>query len=345
MKKDFHYSVIKILARKAGFDDIEAQTIAYASQYVDDASLHLPIKISNPPNFILKHDRYEMKMFDPICTAHHNLDHIRSISRKAQEKVYVSFHFIPDKNFNEIKPIRDKHYITKENGKFVNTLVKKAINELKIASNLERKQKLIKLGMILHSYADTWAHQGFSGIRSPFNDIKDLKLKKDKKRYSNLPSIVHIGHLEARDYPDITNIEWKYRYKKRKNFSNAKIIRKNYDIFFDASKHIFHYLCEANEKLAVDDLWNAFKSDLYYCLKKPKDGDGELKENTFKEKFTSINFEYDENLWKKIALNSEDDADKNNWFYFHIEAYNHRNYIESMIPSINILEKLKDLVF
>ena len=31
MKKDFHYSMIKVLAVKAGFEPLEAQTIAYAS--------------------------------------------------------------------------------------------------------------------------------------------------------------------------------------------------------------------------------------------------------------------------------------------------------------------------
>jgi len=39
MKKDFHYSVIKILSEKAGFEAEDAQIIAHASQYVDDATM------------------------------------------------------------------------------------------------------------------------------------------------------------------------------------------------------------------------------------------------------------------------------------------------------------------
>ena len=34
MQKDFHYDVVYILAKWAGFNDSEAYTVAYASQYV-----------------------------------------------------------------------------------------------------------------------------------------------------------------------------------------------------------------------------------------------------------------------------------------------------------------------
>jgi hypothetical protein len=38
MEKDFHYYCIGVLAKAAGFDKGDALTIAYASQYVDDAT-------------------------------------------------------------------------------------------------------------------------------------------------------------------------------------------------------------------------------------------------------------------------------------------------------------------
>jgi len=40
MQTDFHYCAVKFLAHMAGFDEAEAETIAYASQYVDDATEH-----------------------------------------------------------------------------------------------------------------------------------------------------------------------------------------------------------------------------------------------------------------------------------------------------------------
>ena len=329
MKKDFHYSVVKILAVNAGFEEKEAQTIAHASQYVDDATTHKPVRITNPPHFIREHPRYDknMRIFDPICTAHKLLGFVSGLLEEVQKKVYVSFHFIPEKNFSGINFIKHKHYVTKENGELPNELVKNAVKELKKASNPERTQKLIKLGLTLHSYADTWSHQGFSGIHSPFNDIKSLKSKKygewDSVSYGYRPDI---GHAEADDYPDITNLEWKYDYDETNNITNAKTERTNSEIFIDSSEHIFKYLCDANNKSSNEEIWNDFKNDLVYCLTKSTNDDADLKRNIFNEKFPSINLFYNENKWKNDAMNNRND----NWFYFHIEAYNQRQYIANM---------------
>jgi hypothetical protein len=329
MQKDFHYYVVKILAVKAGFDETEAQVIAHASQYVDDATTHKPARVNNPPDFIHNHPRYDenMREFDPICTAHKLFGYIEGIHEIVQKKVYVSFHFIPEKNFSGINYIKQKHYVTKENGELANELMKNAVNELKSASNLERTQKLIKLGLTIHSYADTWSHQGFSGIHSPFNDIQSLKFKKDGEwnfaRYGYRPDI---GHAEADHYPDITNLEWKYKYDGTTNITNAKIERKNSDVFMDASKHIFQYLCDANNNYSIEEIWNDFKDGLAYCLRKSTNDDAYLKRNIFNEKFPNIKLYYDENIWKNDAMNNQN----YNWFYFHIEAYNQRQYIVNL---------------
>ena len=57
MKKDFHYYCIGVLAKATGFKEDDALTIAYASQYVDDATESEPIRVG------------EM-LFDPVRTAH-----------------------------------------------------------------------------------------------------------------------------------------------------------------------------------------------------------------------------------------------------------------------------------
>lgn len=49
MQIDFHYCCIKCLASKAGFEDKDAQVIAYASQYTDDATNHKGITIEGVP--------------------------------------------------------------------------------------------------------------------------------------------------------------------------------------------------------------------------------------------------------------------------------------------------------
>ena len=47
MQIDFHYCTIRVLAEKAGFSHEEAQTIAIASQYIDDATLYRPIRLQS----------------------------------------------------------------------------------------------------------------------------------------------------------------------------------------------------------------------------------------------------------------------------------------------------------
>jgi len=329
MKKDFHYSVVKILAVKAGFNEKEAQTIAHSSQYVDDATTHKPIRIINPPDFICNHVRYDKKKreFDPICTAHKLFGFITGLDKEVQKKVYVSFHFIPEKNLNKIDSVKHKHYVTKENGELANELMRQAVNEFKNATNPEKIQKLIKLGIAIHSYADTWSHQGFSGIHSPFNDIKSLKFKEDGKlnsvSYGYRPDI---GHAEADDFPDIMNLEWQYKYDETNNTTNAKIKRKNFDLFIDASKDIFQYLCDARNEASIEEIWNGFKDNLAYCLTESINDGSELKKSIYNKKFKAIKLSYNENIWINDAMNNHN----YNWFYFHIEAYNQRQYIANM---------------
>ncbi len=329
MQKDFHYSVVKILAVKAGFEEDDAQTIAHASQYTDDATTHFPVRVTNPPDFIREHPRYRRnkQTFDPVCTAHKLFGLAEGIREEVQKEVYVSFHFVPAKDFSGLNSIRHKHYVTKANGELANELVGEAVNEVKNSSREERTRKLIKLGLVLHSYADTWSHQGFSGIHSPFNDIRELKRKKgndwDLSWYGYRPDI---GHAEADHCPDATHLEWKYQYDETNNTVNAKTHRKNFEIFEEAAQNLFRYLCEANNEASSDVLWDGFKDDLAYCLKKPTQDSGEFKKDAFNQKFQDIELYYDEDIWKNNALNNKD----HKWFYFHVEAYNQRQRITCM---------------
>ena len=101
---------------------------------------------------------------------------------------------------------------------------------------------LVKLGMILHPFADSFSHQGFSGLLSKVNDIKDcnpvpgsnipwgwfdrirkaakwiFKDKFDKKFDSLMPAY---GHGQAIDYPDLPYLTWSYQYDYSYQFSDS----------------------------------------------------------------------------------------------------------------------------
>ncbi len=47
MFRDFHYYCVGVLAKAAGFQEDDALTIAYASQYVDDSTESEPINVGD----------------------------------------------------------------------------------------------------------------------------------------------------------------------------------------------------------------------------------------------------------------------------------------------------------
>lgn len=345
MEKDFHYCMIRVLAEKAGFSKEDAQVIAYASQYVDDAVEHIAIKIQNVPQ--LNYSRLQPDgYFDPICTAHQGIQYIAGITRDAQRKVYISFHFIPS---IEYIGSGEYDYRTMPNGKIANDIVTTAITELRKASDdNERVQKLIRLGIALHSFADTWSHQRFSGrLSSVDNDVERIKLYNgetweslsylDQFKANLFPEV---GHIEAMNYPDFSYQRWKYEH----DYSGIEYERDNTTIFLEAANVIFEILCSAAERTGN---WKAYVDRIKGCLSLNTDSIKRKFEN-YRRLFPEIEFNYHEKDWRNQALagNSlnwidfqETDYTRMEytfngdlkWFYFHMEAYEQRIYVISKI--------------
>ena len=76
MQKDFHYFAIAVLCRAAGFNPADALTIAYASQYVDNATESELIRIDIGGGYL---------KFDPVCTCYQGLDAVATQERATQE--------------------------------------------------------------------------------------------------------------------------------------------------------------------------------------------------------------------------------------------------------------------
>ena len=337
MQLDFHYSTIRILAEKAGFTPKEAQIIAYASEYVDDATEFKKMRIKG--NLKINSPRYDGKYFDPVCSAHKGLQFITDFKKSVQEKIYISFHFLPPKIYKERE---DFSYVTRPKGEIAELVLNNALNLLENESEKNRTKNLIKLGIALHSYADTWAHQGFSGIHSSDdNDIGEIaifmndewdKIGKIKQFEQNL--LPDIGHAEAIGYPDTSYLRWKY-----KNVFSKKIIeRNNLDIFIDASTTIFNILSDFNNnKTQISE----FESRLIKCFSFINDSKQE-KFEFYKKIFPEIGFYYNKNQWRDEAMiisrefvNHENksnmvefDLGKDpKWFYFHHNALEQRELI------------------
>ena len=223
MQIDFHYNTIRIITEKAGFSPEDAQIIAYASQYIDDAVDHKKMNVDGHLDILTK--RFTGKTFDPVCTAHKGLQFLKAFKEEVQNKIYIPFHFLPDlENSDDFK--------VEENCSLSKNIVQLALVELSKSEGERRVMNLVRLGIALHTYADSWAHQNFSGKHnSQDNDIGNIDLFKNGKwesigkltqiEYNSLPDI---GHAEAGSFPDQSHLKWRYT-KESEGITNSLVVR------------------------------------------------------------------------------------------------------------------------
>ncbi len=204
MQKDFHYYCIAVLARAAGFNPKDALTIGYASQYVDDATESELIRLDIGDN--------DLK-FDPVRTSYFGLESLHSVTWSAQKRVWIPFHFIPPEPFHPDQA-SNYSYITEPDAPLVRLVLKQAADE-----PLEnRKRRLCRLGVALHTCADTWSHQDFSGrLNRDENDVESISIyNRGTERWEKLgienvlfDALPHVGHAEAGYFPDLAFVRWK----------------------------------------------------------------------------------------------------------------------------------------
>lgn len=251
MQRDAHYYAVLAFCRACGFKKESAQVIAYASQFVDDAKINL--MFLSHSNDRIDHDIVENKpAFFNMATCH-SYFRIKTFNYEAMVNNTCAFHFVPGcKGENFTKKLR-----CKEESPII----------LDILEDVFLEDDLTKLGIILHAFADSYTHQGFSGMLSKVNDIKDCKAKNkvslgylyrildffaqfNRDEYDKLFDRIMpgYGHGQAMDYPDIPHLMWSYEYDGSDEFSGyyKKVDIDNKDRFTRAftniRKHLENYL-------------------------------------------------------------------------------------------------------
>jgi hypothetical protein len=303
MNINFHYAAIKVLARQAGFSLPDSQLIAYASQYVDDATAYNKMAIDRDPG--VSDIRYKGGEFDPICTAHKDLDYAKAVlNRRSRLLVYVCFHFVPSlagtTDLSRRKVAKD--------GTLAKRMVTDALDAWKAGKSKEEKRRaLVKLGVALHSYADTWSHQGFSGYwDSGNNNIGSLEIGR-KGRGTKLDVVSQflsyaapdIGHAEAGKLPDQSEALWRCKPKKRSVKGEN-----NCTEFIEASYAILDVLSKATKK---GKSWRNTKARLRKCFMRPWNDDGfkPSDKSEWRAQFPGLHFDYDAEGWFAGALTAK----------------------------------------
>jgi hypothetical protein len=337
MMSDFHYGCIRVLAHRAGFDAAESEILAYASQYTDHATEHKPIQVKDLP--LEARPQIVRGLFNPVCTAHEALQYVTQWkSHDAQRKVYIAFHFVPPAAYSTKAPFG---FIVQPDSELVRLWLTEALEACAVAAegSTARLSSLIRVGIALHSLADTWAHQGFSGRWSPIeNDVQERQVWTNGQ-WQSLPlhaSVIldaapDVGHAEVGEMADDSALRFRYR----RASDRVSVIRDNRIEFLQAAKTIYAMLRTCTSGA---DEWEQLGPQIAQCLANPG-----LWRLRFPDVFSSG--DYDRFAWRRSALrgdrydwDSMSDADEFaaleysagsdlKWFLFHVEAARQREYV------------------
>ena len=209
MQIDFHHSVTYVAARAARFEHEEAETIAYAAQYVDDATSDGTVSFSNKA------------MYTRISSAHKTVDP-ENLNDVSNHLVWLPFHFLPANN--------GSHERGRINNSFVDKIICRPGSDSPIADDLlamtlatkGKRNALQHLGIAMHVYADTWAHQGFAGVLHEVNEVDDAEETGGSGVFTQSLTdmigswigekvIPPLGHGRAQVLPDMPFLKWQYR--------------------------------------------------------------------------------------------------------------------------------------
>ncbi len=292
MEADFHYYAIYQVSRLAGFTKTDAQTIAYASQYVDDATESEPIR------------PFKDQYFDPVRTAHYNLE---GFSWDVQKKVYMPFHFLPAAI--RWQSPQDFSYLTRAATGAKTELATRLVEDALLEQN--RVLRLIRLGVALHTFADSFSHDGFSGRHHPENNVGKIWFnEKGKWRLQFFQThadlfVPRIGHLEAFKFPDQPFLNWRYQDGSGKN-----IVRNNIEICLSGIGLIYLFLKTATSpETPAKDLARDFP-DHYQEMKSLFLKKADLEKRCERWKAYTGAPAYDRRAWRSRAIQGDADWDR-----------------------------------
>lgn len=353
MQIDFHHGVTYVLARLAGLPRPAAGTVAYAAQYVDDATSSGTLRFDNGARF------------GRVPSAHKLLDY-RNFEELANHRVWVPFHFLPGNSGAPAGVTPPGSYVERLICR-PDSPVARALLRDTIAGR-GAPYALHRLGVTMHVYADTWAHQGFAGVNDQANAVSDVvgeDGKPDLDLKSRLTSFfigeaLPIGHGAALSYPDRPWLVWGYT-----SGLGQQVHRDNTAIFLDAAEHLLvamrRYIAGSADA-HVDGLAERDRDVMARLFRQLRDPDGEKRHATWMQAIADGEFSFGREpgvgyiaegrgSWKHLALGAEEEADdeskdrfafhpdflKSDWKRFHdaVQVFRTQLLVETL-PSFGL---------
>ncbi len=244
MRIDMHLCATRALAGAAGIPANIAKAIAWTSQFVDDNEYGKIVPAGE-------------KAIVPLMTSHKPIDYKLVLTCSILD-VWPFFHFPPG-NLDASTFMERMRCV--KNGPLVRAMVEHA---------LEYKAEPFGpyfAGIVAHLLFDSWAHEGFIGLYTPLNKIKNTSLRIEvdsgeiekhiwekfagfmKKEIRNAANIVigtvaetaaPIGHAPVYVLPDEPYI----RLLKYETEDDRKVSRNNTVHFLEAAECLFEFFIE-----------------------------------------------------------------------------------------------------
>ena len=249
MQTDMHYYATYAMARAAGFPTDSAQTIATAAEYVDDSD---SLDVMTTDGFRIRAEP----------TAHHPTQFKQNVDPADQKRTWVPFHFIPGNEGSTL----DEKLLCRTDSEIARAMVANTLN------SLDKTFRFQLLGILAHSYVDTFSHYGFSGISSPLNkiDVGSIKTTCSAATTNSLRSrfegfftkyavgplanfLVQLGHGSVATYPDQPFLTWEFMYVSP---SRSSGVRDNQKTFLAGCRKLHEAFTEARKRLGAgyDDM-------------------------------------------------------------------------------------------
>ncbi|HEY1405806.1 MAG TPA: DUF6765 family protein, partial [Spirochaetota bacterium] len=222
MEISSHYYALLAFCRARGFSRDVAEKIAHASQFVDDATIN-KMTIKNPRSAIECDTIADRKCFFDMATCH-SYFRVKTFNYTSMIRNTSAFHFVPGCS----GPTFSKKMRCKEESPVIGKILDASLKDADV----------IKFGMLLHVYADTFSHQGFSGLLSEVNNIDELASSEKVSRSisefvisvknwfgkSNIDKLFDkavpgYGHAQAFTFPDEPYLVWSYEYDASEDMS------------------------------------------------------------------------------------------------------------------------------
>jgi len=297
MEKDFHYYLTYALVKIAGFS--RPDLIAYASQFVDDNN-EGRFSVDGEEMFFPEKLKAGGGYYYPIMTQSQSP---KSLDPYVQKYVYVPFHFLPGDGTVEINGKKNPLSATPNSP-----------NAREVLSRALQSNNPYQIGIAVHTLADTWSHQNFSGMREDWNAVFPW--------YDVFKSLVpNIGHAEVGHLPDIISESWTdYRFGGKKIDNQKRAL--------EAAEAIYAPLQKISKK---GPLWADVEAEVSTLID-AKDYDGRIAAISaylIKNGHGPIP-NYSKDQWIEAAIDKSGDElvmtanfTQTDWYFFHQAAKAH----------------------